>query len=230
MKIERVAAQLGDSLPTNNIELNEYSDRTLIEALSTYEQDWASALPLFERYLSEHPESILALRYLTKLYLWKGKSAQARALVSRSKSLALDNNVELAYALFNAALIDQTESQFRTVLGHLNEAEQLLSKEKQWLLKSRIAEAKGHLWIGLKDIPTAIKFFEQALIFNQLIQSPIGMTTIELHMSEAYLQAGNMPEALVLFRTAKQRIEDQNLLFLYSMLADFEQRIKRENI
>lgn len=227
---ENVALQMGAQLSSQKTLVEDYSDSAFIEAISVYEQDWASAIPLFEQYLVNHPQSLLALRYLTKLYLWKGLIGDAETLVEQSKHLAFGNNVELAYALFNQALVAEVNGQFKRGLIHLEEAETQLVNEKEWLLKSRIAETRGHLYKAIDDVQTAISHYQQALTFNQLIQSPIGITTMELHLSDALLESGNKPEAMALFELAKQRIEEQNLLFLYSMLADFEQRMKRGNM
>ena len=222
-----IADQLSEPLAANTNVPKEFSDPDYIEAISVYEQDWASAITKFEAYLVSNPDSLLALRYLTKLYLWNEQVTLARNLVKRSLLLAQTNKPELAYALFNQALLAQIDGQFENALALLKKAENLLSKQKYWLLKSRIAETKGHLWVNLGDFDNAILFFQQALSFNQLIQSPIGTATMELHLCDVHLRRGDSAESLTLFNSAKQRIEEQNLLFLYSMLADYEQKVIR---
>jgi len=89
-------------------------------------------------------------------------------------------------------------------------------------MQASIAEEQGLAYAEKKLLNDSLQAFNTVLSYYQIIQSPIGICSTQLHLSNVLFQQGNTKEAKRFYLQAKQNIERLKLEFLYSMLERYE--------
>ncbi len=199
----------------------EFSDALFAEAMISYESDWLISISFFESYLALNPESVTALIYLSKLYLWSDRVEQALALTSKATEYAKESK-NIAHISLIQGRIAAKQKKWQQAHKFYQQAASIVENTNDWFLKASIAEAQGLAYFAQGLFDNSIQSFNKALSFYQIIQGPIGINSTLLSLANVLSKQGKQKEAKEYYFQAKQNIEAIELDFLYSKLAEFE--------
>ena len=213
---------------SENIPLNEFSDALFAEAMISYESDWHTSISFFESYLTLNPNSVIAMIYLSKLYLWNDKIEQATILINKASKLTKEDSQEIAQISLIKGRIAAKKRNWQQAMNLYEQAARTIKNHHNWFLKASIAEEQGLAYIEQKLLNKSLQSFNLALSFYQIIQSPIGINSTQLHLADVLFQQGNTDEATRAYLQAKHDIQRLELEFLYSMLAGYERKFNMQ--
>ncbi len=212
---------------SDDVPMKEFSDALFAEAMISYESDWKTSISFFESYLVLNPDSVIAMIYLSKLYLWSDKIEQAEILMSKATKNTRDNLQEDAHINLVKGRIAAKQQHWQQAMSLYNQAANTIENQPNWFLKASIAEEQGLAYLEQELLKKSAQAFKKALSFYQIIQSPIGINSTRLHLANVEFQKGNIEEAIATYNQAKQNIQQINLEFLYSMLDDYENKFEK---
>ena len=201
---------------------NEFSNALFAQAMISYESDWQTSISFFESYLALNPESVTAMIYLSKLYIWSDRLAQASQLMDRASQLVNGKVQELAHISLIKGRIATKQKDWQRANHLYQEAADILEQDPDWFLKASIAEAQGLAFLEQDLLDASSKALESALAHYQVIQTPIGINSTRLHLANTLFKKGDTETGQDLFQLAKKDIQNTRLEFLYSMLTDYE--------
>jgi DNA-binding winged helix-turn-helix (wHTH) protein/tetratricopeptide (TPR) repeat protein len=226
---EKLALYIKHPLQSHkNVPMKEFSDALFAEAMISYESSWLISISFFESYLVLNPDSVIALIYLSKLYLWNDELEQASKLMERASQLIKHAPQETAHVTFITGRIAAQKKDWQLAMQLYDQAASLLDKHTDWFLKASIAEEQGLAYLEQEQLIKSSQAFNRALSFYQIIQSPIGINSSKLHLAHVLLLQGNITEAKNTYLQAKESINDANLEFLYSMLETYEEKFSQQ--
>tara|TARA_R110001592_G_scaffold52750_3_gene161803 strand:+ start:5536 stop:7029 length:1494 start_codon:yes stop_codon:yes gene_type:complete len=214
---------------SNNIPMKEFSDALFSEAMISYESDWHTSISFFESYLALNQKSVIAMIYLSKLYLWNNEVEQATSLMNKASKLANRDTQEVAHINLIKGRIAAKKKDWQQAMEFYEQAAKSIKNNLDWLLKASIAEEQGLAYIEQNLLDGALQSFNLALSFYQIIQSPIGINSTQLHLADVLFQQGNIDEAIRTYLQAKQDIQRLNIEFLYSMLDYYERKFNKHS-
>ena len=212
---------------SKNMPLKEFSDALFAEAMISYESDWHTSISFFESYLALNPNSVIAMIYLSKLYLWDDRIEQATHLINKASTLTHGNVQEVAYISLVKGRIAAKQKDWQQAMDLYQHAAKTIESHLDWFLKASIAEEQGLAYIEQNQLKKSLQSFNLALSFYQIIQSPIGINSTQLHLADVLFQQGNIDEAIRAYLKAKQDIQRLKLEFLYSMLNNYERKFNK---
>jgi len=220
---EKLAAYIKHPLQKNQrTPKKEFSDALFAEAMISYESDWQTSISFFESYLTLNPDSVIALIYLSKLYLWDDKLAQAEQLMAKAAILITDEPQEAAQVLLIKGRLAAKQKEWQRAMTLYQQAAQTIDKHFDWFLKASIAEEQGLAYLEQNLLTESSQAFKDAGTFYQIMQSPIGINSTQLHLANVLFKQGHIQQAKQTYLQAKKNIHRLKLEFLYSMLADYE--------
>ncbi|WOH36324.1 winged helix-turn-helix domain-containing protein [Thalassotalea fonticola] len=220
---ERVAAFINHPLQrSDNVPMKEFSDALFAEAMISYESDWQTSISFFESYLALNPNSVIALIYLSKLYLWNERVEQASQQIEKASKLDRENPQQAAHIDLIKGRIAANKRDWSQAMPLYQQAAKKLEKNSDWFLKANIAEAQGLAFLEQSLLEQSAQAFDLALSFYQITQSQIGINSTQLHLANVYFLQGKIEIATATYLQAKQNIQRIKLEFLYSMLDDYE--------
>ncbi|GAA6205007.1 winged helix-turn-helix domain-containing protein [Thalassotalea sp. SU-HH00458] len=208
--------------------INEFNDALFAEAMISYESDWHTSISFFESYLSLNPDSIIAMIYLSKLYLWNNQTDKAADLLDKSSNVLIEDPLEVANIQLLKGRISAKKQDFKQALQWYKQVAKITDKHQDWFLKASVAEEQGLVYLKQKRLNKSLAAFTNALSAYQIIQSQIGINATRLHLAEVFFLQGNIEQSKESYTKAKESIESIKLEFLYSMLEQYE--IKFENL
>jgi len=203
----------------------EFSDALFAEAMISYESDWKSSVSFFESYLALNPDSIIAMIYLSKLYVWQDRLVLATSLINKAMSVegvAPEDRIRL-FLLQGRIQIRNT--QYNDALSSFEQAQRLAETHSFWSLQANIAEEQGKAHFSLQQYDQAYLSYKLALSFYQILKTPIGINGIKLHLSRVLIALGKQDEARDVFEQAEQRITLIKLDFLYTRLEEHRKEL-----
>lgn len=206
---------------------NEFNDALFAQAMISYESDWHTSISFFESYLSLNPDSIIAMIYLSKLYLWDNQTGKAADLLDKSTNILIEDPLEFANIQLLKGRVSAKKQDFIQALQFYKQVTNITDKHQDWFLKASVAEEQGLVYLKQKSLNKSLKAFTKALSAYQIIQSQIGINSTRLHIAEVLFLQGNIEQAKENYAKAKGSIKRIKLEFLYSMLEKYE--IKFEN-
>ncbi|PKI17203.1 winged helix-turn-helix domain-containing protein [Colwellia sp. 12G3] len=207
--------------------INEFKDALFAEAMISYESDWHTSISFFESYLALNPDSVIAIIYLSKLYLWDNQVEKAAHLLERTVQLRIEDPLEVANIQLLKGRIAAKQQDFEQALQLYNQVTNITDKHHDWFIKASVAEEQGLVYLEQKRLNKSLEAFTTSLSSYQIIQSQIGINATRLHLAEVLFLQGNIEQAKENYSKAKQSIKSIKLEFLYSMLE--QHKIKLEN-
>jgi len=207
--------------------INEFSDALFAEAMISYESDWHTSISFFESYLSLNPDSIIAMIYLSKLYLWDNQTGKAANLLDKSANILIEDPLEAANIQLLKGRVSAKKQDFIQALQFYKQVTNITDKHQDWFLKASVAKEQGLVYLKQKRLNKSLEAFTNALSAYQIIQSQIGINSTRLHLAEVLFLQGNIEQAKENYTKAKGSIKSIKLEFLYSMLEQY--KIKFEN-
>ncbi|KGJ98096.1 winged helix-turn-helix domain-containing protein [Thalassotalea sp. ND16A] len=234
---KKVAAFINHPLQSSeNVPMKEFSDALFAEAMISYESDWQTSISFFESYLALNPDSVIALIYLSKLYLWNDRAEQASELIKKAAKLNGEDLQQAAHIDLIKGRIAANQKNWPQAMPFYQQAAQQLeqhsshSKQSDWFLKASIAQAQGLAYLEQNLLSQSAQAFNLALSFYQITQSQIGINSTLLHLANVLYQQGNIEQGMNTYLQAKQNIERIKLDFLYSMLAEYEKKFANYHV
>jgi len=207
--------------------INEFNNALFAKAMISYESDWHTSISFFESYLTLNPDSVIAIIYLTKLYLWDNQIENANNLLEKSAKLRITEPLDVANIELLKGRIAAKQQDFQQALQHYNQVTNITDKHQDWFLKASVAKAQGLVYLEQKKLKKSLTAFTASLSSYQIIQSQIGLNATRLHLAEVLFLQGNIEQAQEYFAKAEKAIKSIKLEFLYSMLEQY--KIKFEN-
>ncbi len=207
--------------------IDEFNDALFAEAMISYESDWHTSISFFESYLSLNPDSVIAMIYLSKLYLWDDQVEKATVLLNESANVLIKSPLEIANIQLLKGRISAEKQDFTQALQFYQQVINITDKHQDWFLKASVAEEQGLVYLKQKRLNKALEAFTNALSAYQIIQSQIGINSTRLHLAEVFFLQGDIEQAKENYTKAKRSIKSIQLEFLYSMLEQY--KIKFEN-
>lgn len=201
---------------------NEFSQTLLSEAMINYESDWQTSISFFESYLTLNPNSVVAMIYLSKLYLWQGEVDKAMTLISAADQVEEVKAQEKAQVKLLRARAAVEQKDWEGAFKWFGQAQSYHQQHKDWFLKANIEEERGLAFMAQCNFSDAKASFALANTYYQLINSPIGINSSLLHQSYAVFKLGDKPLALLTMQTAKENINETGIEFLHTMLNKYE--------
>lgn len=211
--------------PETKGDKNEFSQTLLSEAMISYETDWQTSVSFFESYLTLNPDSVVAMIYLSKLYLWQGQIDKATELTTAADALNQGTAQEKAQVKLLRARLAATQGDWEQAFGLFELAQSYHDAHNDWFLKANIEEERGLAFVELCKFEAAVESFSLANTYYQLINSPIGINSSLLHKSFALFKLGNNQLALLTMQTARENINEIGLVFLNTMLDKYDKAI-----
>lgn len=208
--------------PNNKGEQSEFSQTLLSEAMISYETDWQTSVSFFESYLTLNPDSVVAMIYLSKLYLWQEQTDKAIELIAAADALNQGAGQEKAQIKLLRARLAVKQQDWTNAFEWFELAQSYDSEHKDWFLKANIEEERGLAFVELCNFDAATESFSLAHTYYQLINSPIGINSSLLHKSFALFSMGNYQLASLTMQTAKENINEVGLTFLNTMLEKYD--------
>ena len=207
--------------------IDEFNDALFAEAMISYESDWHTSISFFESYLSLNPDSVIAMIYLSKLYLWDDQVEKATVLLNESANVLIKSPLEIANIQLLKGRISAEKQDFTQALQFYKQVTNITNKHQNWFLTANVAEEEGIVYLKQKKLNKSLEAFTNALSAYQIIQSQIGINSTRLHLAEVFFLQGNIEQAKENYTKAKRSIKSIQLEFLYSMLEQY--KIKLEN-
>jgi len=207
--------------------INEFNDALFAEAMISYESDWHTSISFFESYLSLNPDSVIAMIYLSKLYLWDNQIGKASDLLDKSANILIEDPLEVANIQLLKGRVSAKKQNFIQALQFYKQVANISDKHQDWFLKASVAEEQGFVYLKQKRLNKSLEAYTNALSAYQIIQSQIGINSTRLHLAEVLFLQGNIEQAKENYTKAKVSIKSIKLEFLYSMLEQY--KIKLEN-
>ena len=198
--------------------LNEFNEALFAEAMISYESDWHTSISFFESYLSLNPDSVVALIYLSKLYLWNNQLEKATELLKKSTYILIEDPLEIANIQLLKGRVSAQKQEFKQALQFYKQVTNITDKHQDWFLKGSVAEEQGLVYLQQKRLNESLEAFKKALSAYQIIQSQIGINATRLHLAEVFFLQGNIEQAKTNYINAEESIKKIKLEFLYSML------------
>jgi len=223
---EKIASFINHPLQKggNVAAMKEFNDALFAEAMISYESDWKTSMSFFESYLTLKPDSVIALIYLSKLYLWNEQIDQARQLLVKAASLITTDQQEKSRVKLLKGRVAAKQKHWLQALQYYDQAAKSINNSNEWLLKARIAEEQGLVFLQQNVLDESYQAFNLALSFYQIVQTPIGINSTKLHLANVLFQQGKAQEANKIYLQAKHNIQRIKLEFLYSMLNEYEKK------
>jgi len=207
--------------------IKEFSDTLFAEAMISYETDWQTSISFFESYITLNPDSVIALLYLSKLYLWNEQVEQASQLLGKATKLITDNQQEVARIKLLKGRVAAKQKHWLQALKYYGQAAKSIDNSNEWLLKARIAEEQGLAYLQQNLLDESYQAFNLALSFYKIVQTPIGINSTKLHLANVLFQQGKIEEATKVYQQAQQNIQHIQLKFLYSMLEKYGNKLNQ---
>jgi DNA-binding winged helix-turn-helix (wHTH) protein/tetratricopeptide (TPR) repeat protein len=207
--------------------INEFNNALFAEAMISYESDWHTSISFFESYLSLNPDSVIAMIYLSKLYLWDNQTGKASDLLDKSANILIEDPLEVANIQLLKGRVSAKKQDFIQALQFYKQVTNITDKHQDWFLKASVAEEQGLVYLKQKRLNKSLEAFTNALSAYEIIQSKIGINSTRLHLTEVLFLQGNIEQAKENYTKAKESIKSIKLEFLYSMLEQY--KIKFEN-
>jgi len=202
----------------------EFNDALFAEAMISYESDWKTSMSFFESYLTLNPNSVIALIYLSKLYLWSEQVDQAYLLSKKATALVSDDPLEITRVKLLKGRIAAKQKHWLPAMRFYAQAAETIKNSNEWLLKANIAEQQGLAYLEQNLLEESVQAFSLALYFYQIVQTPIGINSTKLHLANVLFQQGKTQEASTIYQQAKHSIQRIKLKFLYSLLEKYEKK------
>lgn len=199
-----------------NFELKkEFKHELFAEAILVYENDWESAISYFESYLNIEPNSVIAMMYLTRLYIWQNYPEKARQLVSRFSEIDDLSSEELAKVTYYKGQIEQRAKNSKLAIQYFEESAAQLNLQINSLLLARIHESIGEVLLHQnKDYPQALEKFNLAAEFYGSTGKIIGLTAVALKKARALYRLGEKDKAKRYLEESRTTIGEYNIEFL----------------
>lgn len=207
--------------------INTFNDALFAEAMISYESDWHTSISFFESYLALKPDSIIAMIYLSKLYLWDNQIENAATLLDKSANILIEDPLEIANIKLLKGRISAKNKDFIEALQFYQQVTKITDKHQDWFLKASVAEEQGLVYLEQEKLHMAEESFTNAFSAYQVIQSQIGLNSTRLHLAEVFFLQGNIAQAKENYAKAIESIQTLKLEFLYSMLE--QHKIKFEH-
>ena len=224
--LEEVSKLLGKTSSTRVSKPQvEFNNALFAQAMSMYETDWASSISFFESYLTLNPTSKEALKYLAKLYMWKNDFSKANWFNLQLQHAAKLDTKALAYSFYLSGEIERKKGQWRNALFELEQANKLMTSEPDWLLQAHIEQSKGEALLRMGKKQQAISHLKESLKIFELLQSPIGRSSLKFILAKAYFLNDQPTFGKKMFEEAKTEITEKKIEFLYSMLEEQEKAL-----
>jgi len=206
--------------------INEFNDALFAEAMISYESDWHTSISFFESYLSLNPDSVIAMIYLSKLYLWDNQTGKTADLLDKSANILIEDPLEVANIQLLKGRVSAKKQDFIQALKFYKQVTNITDKHQDWFLKASVAEEQGLVYLKQKRLNKSLEAFTNALSAYQIIQSQIGINSTRLHLAEVLFLQGNIEQAKENYTKAKESIKSIKLEFLYSMLEQYKIKFK----
>lgn len=234
ISIEEVLKKLSDkiaqeiALPieqSGNMQTSEFSKALFSEAVVRYESDWRSSISFFESYLEINPNSIMASIYLSRLYLWQGRTEDAANLINRAYQLPNTEPRLSAFVIFVKGQVLANKGDWQAAVNLYTQAQADLANMNDWSLKGDISQHTALAYEQLNRLDDAMTALNQAYAYFEMIQSPIGMNSTQILMARIRHKQGNIKEARKHFEQANKAIKANQLKFLYSSLETLQKQL-----
>ena len=200
----------------------EFNDALFAKAVISYESDWKTSISFFETYLNLNPESVIARIYLARLYLWEQKTNLAAVTIRKATEIPTTDRRHLALIDFIQGQLAAANANWTLAEQHYSEALRTLASSSDWSLKGDILQHRARSFENQRQLYKAQQSLETALEYYQLIESPIGINAIRLHLSRTLLKQGDVQNATTYFLAAKRAIQEKQLDFLDTLLAEHQ--------
>lgn len=197
-------------------------DALFAEAMMSYESDWHTSISFFESYLALNPNSVIAMIYLIKLYLWDKQIEKANNFLEISDNILIKEPLEIANIQLLKGRISAKKKDYLRALQYYGQAIKITDKHQDWFLKASVSEEYGLIFLEQERLNKALQAFTNALSYYQIIQSQIGINSTRLHLAEVLFRQGNIEQAREYYSKANKKIIMIKLEFLYSMLAEYK--------
>lgn len=208
----------------------EFSKTLLSEAMISYESDWQTSISFFESYLTLNPDSIVAVIYLSKLYLWQGEVEKASSLMGEFDTLPSATIQQLAQINLLRARIAMREKDWSNAFKWFEVAQSYHQAHNDWFLKANIEEEIGLAMLEQCKFAEAIDALTLANTYYRLINSPIGINSSLLHKSYAQFLMGDRELSALTFNSAKENIKETELVFLQTMLVKYQNAMSQASL
>ncbi len=210
-------------LPATNVSLNNDFLHTLFaEAMLAYEKEWALAISFLESYISIEPKSVIALRYLTKLYILKDRLVEAEQMLNRIEDTGELSKEEFAYHQYYSGLLQKKRGKYNEALDWLNRIDENFDTNRPSILSARLNYSKGEILLLKQEFEKAKRQFEKALKFHEFTGNVVGINSAKIMMSVAMINQNDIENATALFNSANQQIEELNIVFLEAMASQHQ--------
>ncbi len=222
--LKALASEIAQYSYSTQLELNqtpksEFKSTLFAKAMLTYESDWQEATSFLQSYLAIEPDSIMATRYLSKLYIWQQKAEHAHALLNKLASLTAPRSEHRAFVHFYRGLLAHQNNQYSLAIEEYQQAQLLLIKPTHLLLTARIEDAIGGALVSQHNYHESLDHFDTALAYYQTINNLVGSYSVQLQKAEALSLAGKHAQGASLFKAASKAIKQLNIVFLNDVLA-----------
>lgn len=188
-------------------------------------EDYASALTFINGALINEPNNMTALYFLVKLKLML---SEVEGLIEASdKALALiDNGSDDEYKarllyFKGIALLSLGEPELAE--QNILTASKLAQDEKDWLYYAYTQSMLGKLNQKQQRFDKAYELFNSALVYQELLNCPLGITQGHVDFAHYYLSKGDKGQAQQSTAKAKALVEGKNLTKALPLLKELEE-------
>lgn len=188
-------------------------------------EDYVSALTFINGALINEPNNMTALYFLVKLKLILSEvedllAASDRALVLIEKGSDDEYKARLLYFKGIALLsLGELELAEQNILA----ASKLAQDEKDWLYYAYTQSMLGKLNQKQQRFDKAYELFNSALVYQELLNCPLGITQGHVDFAHYYLSKGDKEQAQQSIAKAKALVEGKNLTKALPLLKELEE-------
>ncbi len=190
-------------------------------------EDYASALTFINSSLINDPNNMTALYFLVKIKLMLSEiedviEVSNRALDLIEKGSEGEHKARLLYfkgiALLSLGKLELAE---QNILA----ASKLARDEKDWLYHAYTQSMLGKLNQKQQHYDKAYEFFNSALVYQELLNCPLGITQGYIDFAYYYLSKGEIEQAKQSTAKAKALIQEKKLTKAMHILMELEEGV-----
>jgi DNA-binding winged helix-turn-helix (wHTH) protein len=208
-----------------NLSPQVVQSRDFAQAMVVYETDWETAITDLERYLLKNTQSVQAIQYLSRLYVWKGDTERALELINTGLATPTPDANHQAELLFNRALVYQYQ-QPELALENIEQGITQANQPAYWLTRAKLEELRADIFYQQNRSVEALRGYLKSQSFYDQIQSPVNTASLQLKLAALYIGNQQPEMARRSFLKAKTAIEQKEMSFLYAALLEFEKQHK----
>ena len=198
----------------------EFKSNLFAEAILAHEKDWDSAISFFESYLNVDTDSTKALRYLIKLYIWKGQYDKAATKITQLQAIQHKSEEDAIYLSYYQGLLAQKMNDNTAAITWFDLAFEKAKHRPLMVVNARLFLSYGDSYFAEQDFVAALKYYRQALRYHDDVGNAMGVSSMKLHIAKTLIKLERHEEAAVLYNEATALITALNLYFLRSMASD----------